>query len=128
MDIREYYNRFKCSREFNRLKEYIINGEIPAPTKATIELTMRCNLNCQMCFRDAGQKEELDTEQVKTLIADGSNVNGQDENGETALMAAAYNNNVEIVNLMIEYGADVNASDDMNRTVLKKKKRRGQKR
>jgi ankyrin repeat protein len=47
------------------------------------------------------------------------------KNGWTALMAAAYTNNVEIVNLMIENGADVNARDDMARTALAVAKMRG---
>ncbi|MFQ5887504.1 MAG: radical SAM/SPASM domain-containing protein [Candidatus Hydrothermarchaeales archaeon] len=68
MNILEPYTRFKWKLHFNRLKDEIIAGRIPPPTKATIELTMRCNLNCQMCFRDRDQKEELTFAELKDVI------------------------------------------------------------
>jgi MoaA/NifB/PqqE/SkfB family radical SAM enzyme len=68
MNILEHYNRFKCKLEFNRLKDEIISGRTPPPKKATIELTLRCNLNCQMCFRDKSDKEELSFSELKRVI------------------------------------------------------------
>jgi MoaA/NifB/PqqE/SkfB family radical SAM enzyme len=68
MNVLEPINRYKCKLQFNRLRDEIIAGRIPPPTKATIELTMRCNLNCQMCFRDRAQKEELTLGELKNLI------------------------------------------------------------
>ncbi len=68
MNILEPINRFKCRVQFNRLKKEILQGNIPEPYKATIELTMRCNLKCQMCFRDRGVTRELGTGEIKKLI------------------------------------------------------------
>lgn len=68
MNILEPLNRYKCKVQFNRLKKEILQGNIPEPHKATIELTMRCNLKCQMCFRDRGVKRELGTEEIIRLI------------------------------------------------------------
>jgi MoaA/NifB/PqqE/SkfB family radical SAM enzyme len=68
MDILEPFNRYKWKRHFNGLKNEIIAGGIPEPSRATIELTMRCNLSCQMCFRDRGQEGELSLEELKTVV------------------------------------------------------------
>jgi MoaA/NifB/PqqE/SkfB family radical SAM enzyme len=68
MDLLEPLNRYKWKRHFNALKKDIIRGRIPKPTRATIELTMRCNLSCQMCFRDQGQEGELSFEELKTVV------------------------------------------------------------
>ena len=68
MDLYEPFNRYKWKRHFNALKKDIIKGRIPNPRRATIELTMRCNLSCQMCFRDQGQKGELSLEEFKTAV------------------------------------------------------------
>jgi ankyrin repeat protein len=50
-----------------------------------------------------------DTEQVQTLIAEGANVNGRDENGETALMAAALIGHLDTAEALIASGAEVNS-------------------
>ncbi len=68
MDLFEPFNRYKWKRHFNALKKNIIRGRIPNPRRATIELTMRCNLSCQMCFRDQAQKGELSLEEFKTAV------------------------------------------------------------
>ncbi len=68
MDLYEPFNRYRWKRHFNSLKKDIIRGRIPNPRRATIELTMRCNLSCQMCFRDQGQKGELTLEEFKTAV------------------------------------------------------------
>jgi MoaA/NifB/PqqE/SkfB family radical SAM enzyme len=68
MDLYEPFNRYRWKRHFNSLKKEIIRGRIPNPRRATIELTMRCNLSCQMCFRDQGQKGELSLEEFKTTV------------------------------------------------------------
>ena len=68
MDIYEPFNRYRWKRHFNALKKDIVRGRIPNPRRATIELTMRCNLSCQMCFRDQEQKGELTLEEFKTVV------------------------------------------------------------
>ncbi len=68
MDIFESYNRYRCKLHFNRLKADIIAGSMPPPSKATIELTMRCNLACRMCFRDKEGKKELSLKELKKVF------------------------------------------------------------
>jgi ankyrin repeat protein len=51
-----------------------------------------------------------DTEQVKSLISEGADVNARDENGQTPLHFAARHGHREIAILLIAHGADVNAS------------------
>ena len=49
-----------------------------------------------------------DTDNVRCLLESGVNINAKDENGKTALMAAAGQGRVETVKFLIEKGADVN--------------------
>src|SRR5215212_8189871 len=48
---------------------------------------------------------------VKTLIAEGTNVNELDANQDAPLVMAAYKGYTEIVKLLLEAGADVTAVD-----------------
>ncbi len=74
----------------------------------------------------AGQLEEqlLDaamngyTNNVRTLIEKGANVNARWTSGSTALISAASNGYTEIVKILIEKGANVNAKDKIGSTVL----------
>jgi len=59
-----------------------------------------------------------DIEGVKKFIADGGNVNIQDENGETGLMCAVYWLRVEIVKLLIQAGARQDLRGYRNKTAL----------
>jgi ankyrin repeat protein len=52
-----------------------------------------------------------DAARVKTLIADGANVDELDPNGDAPLVMAAYLGHTEIVRLLLEAGADVRAVD-----------------
>ncbi|WP_089604116.1 ankyrin repeat domain-containing protein [Acinetobacter piscicola] len=49
-----------------------------------------------------------DLKQVKKCLADGADVNTTDDEGYSALHAAAENDHLEIVKLLISKGADVN--------------------
>ncbi|MCW1969126.1 MAG: ankyrin repeat domain-containing protein [Anaerolineae bacterium] len=51
-------------------------------------------------------------EQVKQLLAQGASVTARDDSGATALIAAAYRNQVAIAELLIKAGADVNVKDN----------------
>lgn len=63
----------------------------------------------------------IDTERyqaAKLLIANGADVNLQDNNGATALMAASEVGNGEIVQLLLDKGASVNTKDSSEYTAL----------
>ncbi|RYJ44857.1 ankyrin repeat domain-containing protein [Flavobacterium beibuense] len=59
-----------------------------------------------------------DVETVKKFIEYGVDVN-ETSNGKTPLMLAARYNNVEIIKLLVDNGAYVNAKDDKGFTALK---------
>jgi uncharacterized protein len=50
-------------------------------------------------------------EEVQRLLAQGASPHAQDENGRTALIIAAYNNQVDTARILIKAGADVNTQD-----------------
>lgn len=52
-----------------------------------------------------------DVARVKTLIADGANVNELDPNGDAPLVMASYLGHTAIVQLLLDAGADVTAVD-----------------
>ena len=58
------------------------------------------------------------TERVKSLLADGVDVNGKTATGRTAMMAASFNGNVRVARILLAYGADVNLSDNLGSTAL----------
>jgi len=51
-------------------------------------------------------------DRVRDLLARGASVRARDERGRTALVAAAYENNVRVAGVLVEAGADVNRKDD----------------
>jgi ankyrin repeat protein len=59
-----------------------------------------------------------DLSEVKRLLAAGAQVNAQDKNGITALMAAALEGHREIVELLLANGAGVNAKTNDGETAL----------
>ena len=58
----------------------------------------------------AARRGQVD--RVRDLLARGASVRARDERGRTALVAAAYENNVRVAALLVEAGADVNRKDD----------------
>jgi len=55
--------------------------------------------------------EQGDTAAVSHWLAAGANINAQDANGRTAIMAATHRNQVATVKTLIEAGADINIQD-----------------
>lgn len=56
--------------------------------------------------------EAGDLATVTQLLKAGADLNGRDERGRTAVMAATHTNQVEIVRVLIEAGADINIRDN----------------
>ena len=65
---------------------------------------------------DEGDLKSL--EEIKELIKKGADVNAQYKYGETALMTAAYNGEIDMAKCLFENGADVNASSKYGKTAL----------
>ncbi len=57
--------------------------------------------------------EQGDTSTVLSLLQKGADINGKDERGRTAIMAATHGNHPETVKALIDAGADVNLQDDI---------------
>ena len=55
---------------------------------------------------------------VKQLLESGADINAKDKLGLTALMAAAFENDIETVKLLIEKGADINIKTTFGWTPL----------
>jgi uncharacterized protein len=55
---------------------------------------------------------------VRSLLAEGVDVNAKDMDGRTALMYASYNGHVELIRELLEKGAAVNLQDNYGRTAL----------
>ncbi|WP_281202956.1 ankyrin repeat domain-containing protein [Cytobacillus kochii] len=51
---------------------------------------------------------EGDKDHLLTLLNIGANINAQDDEGNTAIMAATQQNQMEIVQVLIAHGADIN--------------------
>jgi ankyrin repeat protein len=56
---------------------------------------------------------------AKVLLQNGADINAKGQYDATPLMMAAWcKASAEIIHLLVEYGADVYARDDLGRTVL----------
>ena len=73
------------------------------------------------CFTTSAQINNTDA--VRDQLTDPDirvniRINDADENGDTALMYAVQNNNIELVRLLLENGADVNIENEQAETAL----------
>ncbi len=58
------------------------------------------------------------TARVKSILADGIDVNGKTGSGRTALMGASFNGNIRVAKILLTYGANVNLTDNLGTTAL----------
>lgn len=73
----------------------------------------------------AAAARNADVEEVRKLIASGSDVNKPEADGTSALLWAAYQADQPLVSLLLEAGADPNASNDFGLTPLLQASRYG---
>ena len=73
----------------------------------------------------AGRCDEANT--VKRLLAQGASVHARGGNAFTALISAAYQNHLEVAELLINAGADVNLADRDGVTPFTHARRQGYK-
>ena len=66
-----------------------------------------------------------DAQVLKALLAQGADVNGANQTGQTALMRAALMGRGDIVTLLLEAGADLRLKDNHGLTALEWARRRG---
>lgn len=66
-----------------------------------------------------------DAAKVKTLLANGADVNFQDKFGDTALMRVSATGKMTMVKILLDHGADVNLEDGFGQTALDKASERG---
>jgi hypothetical protein len=59
-----------------------------------------------------------DSELVRQIITDGTNVNIKDHNGDTALMYTCQYDLLEMAKVLVDLGADVNIKDNNGNTAL----------
>ncbi len=59
-----------------------------------------------------------DTLTLRRLVSEGASIEGKNSSGETPLMTAAANSNVEALKFLLEKGANVSARDNQNETAL----------
>jgi ankyrin repeat protein len=71
----------------------------------TTPLMAAAGLGTKEALEEAGEESEA-LEAVTMLLDHGADVNGVDDNGDTAMHGAAYNNYPRVVNLLAERGAD----------------------
>lgn len=69
--------------------------------------------------------ENEDAAKVRSLIAEGANVNTKGFFGITALIHASRKGHIEIVKILLDKGADVNAKDNDGNTALTEASRKG---
>jgi len=62
--------------------------------------------------------EDNNTEEIKSLIADGININDADEQGKTPLMWAAQTQSPAMIKLLLELGANPKLEDKNGNNAL----------
>ncbi|KAL7300099.1 hypothetical protein TKK_0007107 [Trichogramma kaykai] len=71
---------------------------------------------CQKCWIDVGgcsafERNTVGIELIKTLLKYGANVNAKDDSGDSPLHLTVMSNNLNVVELLLAHGADMQSFD-----------------
>ncbi|XP_023316116.1 uncharacterized protein LOC106659970 [Trichogramma pretiosum] len=66
---------------------------------------------CQIDFKSGPVRNRVGIELIKTLLKYGANVNAKDNNGDSPLHLAVLSCNLEVVEVLLAHGADVQSFD-----------------
>ena len=91
-------------------------GTSPASATGTPEPNQKIDPEANAKLWDASSEGDLSA--AKDALERGASVHARDENGNTALMLAAFYGQEEVVRLLIERGAEVNTVNPAGRTPL----------
>ena len=58
------------------------------------------------------------TETARILLENGADVNAQQQDGFSALIQAAHRNDLEMLDLCLQFGADIEQTNDQGQTAL----------
>ena len=93
-----------------------IARRLPVLVLSTILLLVSSLASADFPLTKAAYHNEIDA--VKTLLADGADVNAKNEQNVTALFMASYKGNIDIVHLLLASGADVSVKTTSSDTAL----------
>jgi ankyrin repeat protein len=97
----------------------VVEFLIPLSTKKDIAAVAKAARIVPDKTKDLVQAARLgDARQVKRLLAEGTPMNGTDDEGETALYAAVEGGHAEIVDILLDKGAKVDSKNRYGRTPL----------
>ena len=120
--IEQWVNR-QIDPIFDAITYYLVDEPAIIFTSAAVVCVKPCTIPGARCsceetrpafdyLRPKLHKKPVgDIQKVKDLLQQGSDVNATDAFGRTPLMLAAMGNSQELINLLLEYGADINAKD-----------------
>ena len=94
-------------------------NEVKAGNSDKVVIPVDAVSNDSLTFDQEDALIQGDIEQVERFLDEGTQVDARDAEGITALMYASYHGQESIVNLLIERGANINASEYVDgRTAL----------
>ena len=86
--------------------------------KEVIGFLKECGVKATECKFLHCASERGDVEIVSLLLEMGSDINTQDEEGQTALLKATDNGHLDVVKRLLDHGADINARNNYHETAF----------
>ena len=105
-----YYAIDNCQNNYFKTIELLINNgaDINAHNSELLETPLH-----KLCARI---KPHIDV--ITMILKKGAKVNAINISGKTPIFYCSFNYSVELLNLLVEYGADINAKDKYKNTLL----------